>query len=278
MTASSYSACGCIAILCAFAILPSTASSQDYDDDELPEFLPGLVAEIDLPSLGTVKRIDQDVQFDWNSTGADLRADSKSPIKASWTGFLESKESGRFKIHAFAAGRIRVRLDDKQILESQSDSPRWFHSQPTELKFGRHPIEIEYEGNGVKRQIGLYWSGPQFELEPIPQRYFSHRSEITIDDSFDRGVQFSRALGCVVCHKGSDSRRPLPAPALTRLEGNLKREWLVERLTAKQSIPSQRMPHVGLESADAEAIAATLLAASQPSPASRKYQKPIQVR
>ncbi len=274
MQLSSYSRYGWPSILLLLTMCSPNAFAQVPDDDELPEFLPGLIAEIDSSSFGLIKRFDHDVLFNWNSTGFDLQEASTAPIKAKWAGFLESKETGLFRIHAFVAGRIIIRLDEKQIIESRSDAPRWIDSPPVEMKFGRHPIEIEYEGNGVKRQIGLYWSGPQFELEPIPHRYFSHRSEITVDDSFDRGLQLSRALRCVACHDGSDSREPLTAPALTHLDGNLKREWLVGRLTATQSSSNQRMPHFGLNNADAEAVATALLAASQSSDVPRKYQKP----
>lgn len=261
-----------IAIAVSLVICTSNVHSQD--DDELPEFLPGLVAEFELPSHGTIKRFDQDLQFDWNSAGVDLRADSKLPIKVNWSGFLESKESGQYKLHVFAAGRVQIRVDGKQVLENESDVARWMDSPSIEMKFGRHPIEIAYAGNGVKQQIGLYWSGPQFELEPISHRYLSHRSEVTVDESFDRGMQLSRALRCVACHEGSDTRSPMPAPSLTYLEGNLRREWIAERLMATQSEPSQRMPHVGLDRADAEAIVETLLAASKSSAPSRRYQKP----
>jgi cytochrome c553 len=274
------------ALLFLLTICPFGYSQVD-EDDELPEFLPGLLAEFEL-SQGSadapgqphqfVKRFDHDVLFDWNAGGAGLaadpRADTDSPIQAKWTGFLETKESGQFKIHAYAAGRLSVRLNDKPILSSHSETPQWVDSPSIELPFGRHPIEIQYEVNGKQRQVGLYWSGPQFELEPISHRFFSHRSEISLDNSFERGLQLSRALRCTACHDGQDTRPPLAAPALTHLDGNLHREWLIERLTARDSAPGQRMPHFGLSTEDAEALADTLWAASQPSAAPKIYKKP----
>lgn len=270
------------ALLFLLTICPCAYSQVD-EEDELPEFLLGLLAELKL-SKGSadahgqphnlVKRFDYDVLFDWNARGADPRADIDSPIQAKWTGFLETKESGQFKIHAYAAGRLSVRLNDKPILSSQSDTPQWVDSPSIELPFGRHPIEIQYEVNGMQRQVGLYWSGPQFELEPIAQRFFSHRSEISLDNSFERGLQLSRALRCTACHAGQDTRRPLAAPALTHLDGNLQRDWLIERLTARASAPEQRMPHFGLSKEDAEALADTLWAASKPSAAPKIYKKP----
>ena len=259
--------------------LGHSAYSQIDEDDELPEFLPGLLCEFELPSHSPnspslIKRFDQDVQFDWDSTGIDLRADSALPIKATWTGFLETKESGLFTIHVYVAGRVSIRLGEKTILESQTESPGWVETQPLEMKFGRHPLEIKYEGSGAKRQIGLYWSGPQFELEPISYRYFSHRTEVTADGAFDRGMQLSRAFRCVACHDGNDTRDVLATPALTHLDGNLRREWIVERLTATQANANQRMPHFGLDRADADAIAAALMAASKPSAAPKAYKKP----
>jgi hypothetical protein len=274
-----------VAILLALSICPSAYSQVD-DEDELPEFLPGLLAELELPgpasqsslapvgSPSRVKRFDPDVQADWSVSAIDLRADVKSPIKIGWSGFLETKQNGLFRIHAYVAGQIRVRLDGKLILTGQAESARWVDSQPMDLKFGRHPLEIEYEGSGSKRQIGLYWSGPQFELEPISHRYFSHRSDLTVDTAFERGMLLSRAFRCVACHDGKDTRDSLAAPALTHLDDNLRREWLVQRLTATSSTPDQRMPHFGLNSADAIAIADTLFAASKPAAAPKKYNTP----
>lgn len=277
MIASCYFRSWWLAILCSLSVGSLGAGAQVNDDDEPPEFLPGLVAHFELPSLGKIQRLDQDVLFDWSAIGLDLRTDKKSLIKANWTGFLESKESGLYKIHVFAAGQFTIRLDDKPILQSSSESSRWFDSAPIELKFGRHAIEIQYESTGPTRQLGLYWSGPQFELEPISHRYFSHRAENTVHDSFEWGAQLSRSLRCVACHTGNDSRKPLAAPALTHLKGNLSQDWLVERLTAAQA-EGQRMPHFGLDRADAEAIAAALLAASESSNAPRKYEKPKETR
>ena len=257
-------------------ICPSNAFPQDDGDDEPPEFLPGLVAQLDLPKVGLVTRLDHDVLFDWSEKSVDHRTASQSPIKVRWTGYLECKDNGQFKIHVYAAGRITVRIDGREILKSASESPRWFDSLPLEMKFGRHPIELAYEGIGSRRQIGLFWTGPQFELEPISHRYLSHRFENAIDDSFERGALLSRALGCAACHEGNDVRAPLTAPALTCLDGNLNREWLVERLTATGSTPDQRMPHFGLIREDAEAISVTLFDASQKSTAAKQYVKPLE--
>ena len=255
-------------------ICPSNAVAQDDGEDELPEFLPGLVATLDLPKIGRVTRLDHDVLFDWSETSVDYRVASQSPIKVRWTGYLECKDNGQFRIHVYAAGRITVRIDNRAILKSDSESPGWLDSLPLEMKFGRYPIELEYEGNGSRRQIGLFWSGPQFELEPISHRYLSHRFENAIDDSFERGALLSRALRCSACHEGNDVREPLTAPALTCLDGNLNRDWLVERLTATGSTADQRMPHFGLDRADAEAISVTLFDASQKSTAAKQYVKP----
>ena len=257
-------------------ICPSNAFPQDDGDDEPPEFLPGLVAQLDLPKVGLVTRLDHDVLFDWSEKSVDHRTARQSPIKVRWTGYLECKDNGQFKIHVYAAGRITVRIDGREILKSASESPRWFDSLPLEMKFGRHPIELAYEGIGSRGQIGLFWTGPQFELEPISHRYLSHRFENAIDDSFERGALLSRALGCAACHEGNDVRAPLTAPALTCLDGNLNREWLVERLTATGSTPDQRMPHFGLNREDAEAISVTLFDASQKSTAAKQYVKPLE--
>ncbi len=284
-----------------------SAAAQD-PDDEPPEFLPGLIGEVALPSGDRLWRLDDDLHFDGNYSSLDARVDPKSSFKARWSGFLECKEHGEFRLHAFAAGTIRVRVDEVEVLSGNAGRASWFDSKPVALKFGRHAIEVIYETADIQmtagsRQLAMYWSGPQFELEPISHRSFSHRasdlntSALTAGDLraselaagtkaatlFDRGSELSRALRCGACHVGNDPREPLQGPSLTHLEGNLHRDWLLERLTSNASEPSvpfeeskrsQRMPHFGLSPQDADAVVVALFDASQPAAKPQPYVKP----
>lgn len=267
-------------------------AQTSFEDDEPPEFLPGLLGEIELPETGLteiglskasrIQSLSEDLMFDWSKSSVDARIDPRDDFKVRWRGFLECKENGEFHLHAFVAGRIRISLDEREVLNETSTQPQWLQSEAIDLKFGRHAIDVEYETKGLSQswRLGLYWSGPQFDLEPISHRYFSHRAADTVASTFERGNELSRALRCSACHLGNDLREPITAPALTHLDDNLRRSWLIERLKANATEDSnaiastQRMPHFGLSENDASAIADVLFDESQEPIAIKPYSKP----
>ena len=267
----------CILLLSVTLSCVRPVTAQDDFDDEPPEFLPGLIGVVELPTGERIEQLADDIVFDWSNSSVDGRANPDASFKVRWNGFLECKENGSFKLHSFVAGRVRIQVDEREILSGESNEPRWLESQPVELKFGRHAIEVEYETTqsaSHSRQLGLYWSGPQFQLEPIPHRSFSHRASNQHTDLYGRGNELSRALRCTACHTGNDAREHLTAPSLTHLQDNLNRDWLVNRLTSTEHDPSQRMPHFGLSPEDASAIADALFDESQAAAAIKAYVKP----
>ncbi len=280
----------CVLLLSPLWLLISCLPTRAQDDvDAPPEFLPGLICTIQSDGR-TVSRVDPDVLFNWQNQAIDLRLPPDAPCTLRWTGFLQSKENGDFQFHVHVGGKVKLRIDGQEILEASYPQPKWVSSKALTLSFGRHPIEIEYTStNDAARRLGVYWSGPQFELEPLVERHLSHPAEQTLTDQFAVGAQLNRALRCQSCHAGSDGRDPLPAPALTHLEDNLRSEWLIDRLMSQPDLTTlddsgetltsslkdgQRMPHFGLSRADAEALAVTLVAYSAKSIAPKAYVKP----
>src|SRR5699024_4548791 len=83
-----------------------------------------------------------------------------------------------------------------------------------------------FRAAGPAAQIGLFWSGPKFQLEPIPPRLLSHAAGPETHKEFDDGRLLARALRCAACHDLPDAQPILPAPALSRISGNLDHEWL----------------------------------------------------
>ncbi len=277
----------CSAVFLIAGLQRVPVAAQEFDDDEPPEFLPGLVAEVVSSDGKLLSRLDSDLQFDWEQASVDPRLAPDGDFKIKWSGFLQCKENGEFRIHTFAAGAVRIRIDRQEVLSERASQAAWSSSPAIHLKFGRHELEVEYStinAANVHRQFGLYWSGPQFELEPISQQHLSHRAADTVNsalgNAFERGGELSRALRCVACHNGNDVRKPLAAPALTHLDGNLNREWLIARLLATDSESesisesTQQMPHFGLSEREAAAITSTLFEASLPATKVSAYQKP----
>lgn len=245
------------------------------DEDELPVYHAGLVgtysqAQFDHP----VDRVDDDVQFVWNGGPPDRRL-AVGPFTARWRGRLFVMSPGAYRLQLFVAGRTEVRINGQSIVKAESESPSWYESVPITLSYGYHPLEIDYAREGERSAtLKLYWSGPQFGVEPIPERHLFHDPAETPKTQFDEGAQLVRALRCGACHDLKSDPQPLPAPTLTHLTGNLDPAWMVEHLTSSaatggnDAVPTRRrMPHLGMTREDAAAVVAYLFSNSQKSSA-----------
>lgn len=252
-------------------------AQEDYED-EPPEFLSGLVANYSSSDV-EFTRVDGDVLFDWSKTPIDRRLTTADSFVASWTGLLQVKENGAFRLHVYACGSVQLSIDGKEILNSQSKEAGWLQAEPIDLRFGRHAFDLRFEGS-EKPRISVYWSGPSFQREPIAATYFSHPSESTPAVEFELGQQLSVALRCAACHEFGISEAPLPAPSLTHLRDNLRPSWLVAHLTTEDrsevGLSSRRMPLFGLESNSAASISATLFSASEVSKPPVDYQSQLE--
>lgn len=251
-----------LVLLLCFSMVP--ASAQD-SADEIPEFLPGLLARITTGDR-IVQQIDSDVLFDWGQTPPTVRLPD-GDFSANWQGLLQAKENGQFQLSVYACGKVQVSLAGQQILDEETQAPGWLHCKPVELRFGMHELQVDFQKTQGVARLALYWSGPSFALEPISGRALFHRSEQTLDRRFDLGQTLSRGLRCAACHEFTGGEPPLAAPALTHLQDNLRPSWLVDRLMSQpeEALASGSMPHFGMHRNDALAITAALFAASAPS-------------
>ncbi len=314
-----------------FAISPAHASAQpavvevsareaadDLEDAAVLEYLPGLVGRYQLDAQ-TLTRLDADIHFVGSQNANDLQfaIDDRFPYPpfhlqrngvkwsgVTWSGAIDSNETGAYRLSAFVSGRFQLSINGKLVLEGDTTTPQWFHaSQPIELAFGKHPLNVEFarnsgspgttgsgNNNGSSPAIGLYWSGPGFGLEPITAKHLFHRQADTPEESHTRGLMLSRGLRCNACHqfeRRSDRTDPLrgerelttdadvsllSAPALTHVADNLRPSWLVERLMESPkadaaSLSNSRMPHFALHRNDAAAISAALFEVSEQSAA-----------
>ncbi len=241
-------------------------SAQDLGDDDLPGFLPGLVANYTTAGK-SVQQLDPDLLFDWGS-GPPTSRSANGDFTANWQGLLQAKENGLFKLSVYACGSVRVSVAGQQILAAETQVSTWLSCEPIELRFGMHELKVDFQQTASTARLGLYWSGPSYALEPISARALFHPSEKSVAQRFEIGRTLSRGLRCAACHEFPMEQEPLSAPALTHLQDNLRPSWLVERLTSQPdgAFASSRMPHFGMHHNDALAISAALFAASAKSP------------
>lgn len=253
---------------------------------ELPARLPGLVTSFKSADGTTARRVDLAIHHKWASPKEfDERCDTTRPVAIQWSGLLETKAQGRYQLHVYVQGKFTLSLNKKPLISGESSNGQWFTGDTLELPFGFHPLELKYSSKQPTGQIGLYWQGPGFELEPINERYLAHASADTANDDFERGRLLTHALRCAACHQSPTNADLMPAPALLAIAGNFKRDWFEDWLTASltQSTDnklskstdaaddpllddqlSRRMPHLALDQQDAADIAEALWSASLP--------------
>ncbi len=240
----------------------------------------------------TIRQRDPDILFAGftNSDGkwqSDPRL-PKVPFEASWQGNLNIVEPGKYRFYFFGQGQFRLLLDDSQVITVDANVRGWHESD--ELTFQRGTVKLlAHYKSSEQPSIGLYWSSNLFQLEPIETHLFQCQ---TLGNESDRnlGQLLSRAYACQACHEFSSAQslggsasinanQPLHGPSLVRTKDNLTATWMIEHLLAKPPANSEsdspethlqtshrRMPYFNLSPAEAEAIIAALLEASNDSP------------
>ena len=255
----------CLLLPATLLWLAAGAVAQDEDEnDELPEFVPGLVARYTGDDGKPIGRLDEVIAFNWRDRSPDLRI-APGSFRADWSGYVWIRTPGAYRFRAFAAGKVKVSLGESVLIDQSSDTPTWMVSEPVELPFDYHPLRVAYEKTSDEAQLALFWSGPKFSVEPVSHRWLFHKPDEAPDDRFHQGQSLARALRCAACHEISGQRTRLAAPALDRLSGNLSRrslaDWLHpdERGAEDRQPPATRhSPTFSISRAGALAIAAYL--------------------
>jgi mono/diheme cytochrome c family protein/cytochrome c553 len=261
------------------AVLLSSAFAQEDDEDS--PYRPGLIATYTATDRSII-RVDETIAFDWKDAVCDPRLPAGN-FSASWRGRLWARGAGSYRLLCYAHGEVEIKLAGKTVVSGKAEQPQWLTSQPLNLEFDYHPVEIAFRKTGAAAQLALFWSGPDFRLEPIPARALLHDRTQSPSASFERGRQLAAALRCAACHRDS-AASVLPAPALDRLSGNIHQAWLIDWLTQHTQARSasegsrgagvppatstrsvsdesslRRMPDLGMTRDEAEAVAAWLL-------------------
>ncbi len=248
----------CIALLVVLGGLRENAKGQEDAEDS--PYRPGLIASYSAGPMSVV-RTDEIVAFDWQDAACDPRLPA-GDFTAEWRGRLWARGAGSYTFACYVQGDITVKLGGKAIISGRAQQPQWLASQPLDLDFDYHPLEITFRRTQSKGQLALFWSGPDFRLEPIPERALMHEREKSLSIEFERGRQLATALRCAACHADS-AAAVIPAPALDRLSGNVHESWLTGWLASNganhHSASFRRMPDLGMTQQEAEAIAAWLI-------------------
>ena len=256
------------AITIASWLSQACTSYGEVTDDNIEEsrLFPGLIATYYDAAGNQIQRIDTTIAHDWTTRLPDERLQSR-PIQAIWKGYLFSQVPGEYQIHAYVSGDLSVRLNGRAIIEGRTESPKWLSSSTINLPFDWHHLDVHFEQRPSKALVKLFWSGPNFELEPVPRQFlFRDRGDLQ-DASFHRGKELVTALQCTACHKIGNSTPPMSAPSLDNLTTTTRFTWIVDWLADTSYPPTEqrRMPSFRLSRTEARSIASFLAASTKDS-------------
>ena len=133
-----------------------------------------------------------------------------------WSGSLSIPRSGEFQF--FVSGGA-LSVDGRQVGEA-----------PVRLEAGQRAFQVRQPQRIGPLRLAVDWSGPGFEREPIPARFFSHPRATPRGPD---GRRLFEDLGCSNCHRSdSPSLRLRPGPVLTGVGARIKPAWLERWLAA----------------------------------------------
>lgn len=245
---------------CTIAML-SQVSADEID------LQPGLRAVVS-DGKKSVTRIDHRLNFDWTDSQIESRiADIQS---VTWSGNLLVRTGGRHTFHAQICGAVSIFINDAAVLATNGSNV--FRSgDAVDLAAGEHRIQVEFHTN-LKQpdarapsdfKLQLFWSSPDFTLEPIPADALTHVPDVSATMA-RQGRALLDAMRCAACHTGLAELQTLKAPDLQHLQGLTSDTDIVRRLTNPESPGTwSTMPAFNFSEAEAKDVAAFLLEASQ---------------
>ena len=258
---------------------PSTdEAAEPAEDDVASPYQPGLVAHFAGPDGNEFARLEEQVAFRWGADSPDRRVAS-GPFAVRFSGRLQAQVPGTYRLSVFAAGKVRLQLAGKLLLENASTEPKWMESAPVELDFGYHPLELRYDRGGEAAQLALLLAGPA-----IPARADCRPLALSrLGGDARRSVRAWSAAGPRLALRGvsrSARRAGGVAGAVARAVDGQSVARVARRLAVGRREPGappevRRMPHFGLDRAEAGAAADFLFSVSKPPvPAISRPAKP----
>ncbi len=243
------------------AVVAIAGLSQVSADEE--DASPGLLGTVSAEDT-FVTRIDHRLNFDWTDSHIESRAANVQSVR--WSGNLLVRTGRRHTFHAHISGAVKILVDNTEVLSVNGSNV--FHSgQPMELSAGDHQIQVDFQTN-VRQpdakplsdfKLQLFWSSPDFTLEPIPADALTHISDHATVIA-QQGHALVDAMRCAACHTGLDELPTLKAPDLQHLRGSARDADIIRRLTHPETLGAwSSMPAFNFSESEAKDVAAFLL-------------------
>jgi mono/diheme cytochrome c family protein len=240
----------------AIAALPTMVAA---DEDSVRPGLHCVVSD----GRHSVSRIDRRLSFDWTDSQIETRLKQAQSLK--WSGNLLVRTGGPHTFYAQVTGTLKIVIDDNAALVVEGEN-RFAAGTALDLAAGEHRIQVEFEtapepsdGNVTDDlRLQLFWSSPEFTLEPLPADVLTHTPDMETTNA-RHGRMLVDALRCAACHSGLGELPVLKAPDLRQLHGNTREADIIRRLLKPESIGSwSSMPAFEFSEAEATDVAAFL--------------------
>ncbi len=237
-------------VVLAIATLVQSARAQATDE----ELEPGLVATYRAKEAVTA-RVEPRPAFYLGPEQSPHPELPPSNWTGHWTGRIRILRGGKYRFAAHLRGRVRVKIDDQEVLSgSSTDDGNVITGPQVRLSSGDLPVLVYYEapGGGVAR-LQLFWQSDYFPQEPIPGKVFWHDRSTEEPllrrwQPIERGRALAELYNCAACHTGrplSAGLQPAPAPDLSDAGGRLKAGWIYRWvLDPTELLPEAYMPAV----------------------------------
>ncbi|HEY1068761.1 MAG TPA: PA14 domain-containing protein, partial [Pirellulales bacterium] len=228
-------------------VLAAPALAQD--DEDAP---PGLVATYTLSGQAAPAIIRSEAAPAMRmalGTSPDPRL-PESGWKVRWTGVLRVLRPGKYRFWIASNGPSELALDGKSVLKA-SGGAEPAASDEVELKFGGHPIVVDFAAEKPAAAFRVYWQGENFAKEPLSPLSLEHdEGADRIDDVFAVGRLSIEEHSCVACHAATAGSPAIgksliqrPGPKLSSAGTRLKAGWIYQWLGDPQAIrPESVMP------------------------------------
>ena len=104
----------------------------------------------------------------------DFTFDSKKKDNFGYifSGYINIKKNGVYQFQTTSDDGSRLLINHKILVDNDGLHSRKTFSKSIELKKGKHPFEVQFFERGGQEYLHVQWSGPGFELMPIPANNF----------------------------------------------------------------------------------------------------------
>lgn len=121
-----------------------------------------------ISSLQPTMRVDPAIDFNWKGEAPIDGMDGQS-FTCEWTGFLQAKSTGRYRLSSSLESGVTVSINGKQIFDNSSQLEYPTNEGMVYLVAGQKvPIKVSYTHYGGRDPFQLFWTGPGLPTEVIP--------------------------------------------------------------------------------------------------------------